>query len=52
MTRKIVIIGHGPAGMTAAEFAARTDCNAQITILNANEHDFFQPCALQFAIGG
>ncbi|MFQ6126677.1 MAG: FAD-dependent oxidoreductase [Candidatus Heimdallarchaeota archaeon] len=52
MARKIVIIGHGPAGMTAAGFAARTDREANITVLNAGEQDIYHPCALPYTIGG
>ncbi len=52
MARKIVIIGHGPAGMTAAGFAARTDRKANITVLNAGEEDIYHPCALPYTIGG
>jgi len=52
MPRKIVIIGHGPAGMTAAGFASRTDKNAHITVLNAGEQDIYHPCALPYTIGG
>jgi len=52
MVRKIVIIGHGPAGMTAAGFASRTDKNAHITVLNAGEQDIYHPCALPLTIGG
>jgi len=49
--QKIVIIGHGPAGMTAAGFASRTDKTAKITVLEAGKHDIYHPCALPFAIG-
>lgn len=52
MSRKIVIIGHGPAGMAAAGFASRTDRMANITVLNAGEQDIYHPCALPFTIGG
>ena len=52
MARKIVIIGHGPAGMTAAGFASRTDRTASITILNAGKQDIYHPCALPYTIGG
>lgn len=52
MTRKIVIIGHGPAGMTAAGFASRTNRDSRITVLNAGIHDIYHPCALPFVIGG
>ncbi|HID73442.1 MAG TPA: NAD(P)/FAD-dependent oxidoreductase, partial [Thermoplasmata archaeon] len=52
MPRRIVIIGHGPAGRTAAGYASLTDRNAEITVLNASEHDVYHPCSLPFAIGG
>lgn len=52
MSRKIVIIGHGPAGIAAAGFANRTDRKANITVLNAGEQDIYHPCALPYAICG
>lgn len=52
MSHKIVIFRHGPAGMAAAGFAARTDRMANITVLNVVEQDIYHPCALPFTIGG
>ena len=52
MPRRIVIIGHGPAGMTAAGYASLTDRDADITVLNSGEQDIYHPCSLPFAIGG
>jgi len=52
MPRRIVIIGHGPAGMTAAGYASLIDREAKITVLNSGEQDIYHPCSLPFAIGG
>ncbi len=52
MGRKIVIIGFGPAGRTAAGFASRFDRKAEITVISDRPAEIFHPCALPYTIGG
>ncbi|MHA1212709.1 MAG: FAD-dependent oxidoreductase [Candidatus Heimdallarchaeota archaeon] len=52
MTQKIVIIGNGPAGMTAAGAARLTDRTAEISVIDTKDYDTYHPCAMPFVIGG
>jgi len=52
MPQKIVIIGNGPAGLTAASAARLTDRTAEITVVDTKSYDTFHPCAMPFVIGG
>ncbi len=52
MTQKIVIIGNGPAGMSAAGAARLTDRSAEITVIDTKDYDTYHPCAMPFVIGG
>ncbi len=52
MAQKIVIIGNGPAGMSAAGAARLSDREAEITIIDTKDYDTFHPCAMPFVIGG
>ncbi|MFW9992729.1 MAG: FAD-dependent oxidoreductase [Candidatus Odinarchaeota archaeon] len=47
---EIVIIGHGPAGMTAAGFAKRTDRKSRVTVIEKRSYDIFHPCAMPYVI--
>ena len=49
--KHIVIIGHGPGGMTAAGFAMRTDRKAKITIFDKRSYDIYHPCSQPYVIG-
>ncbi|RLI72715.1 hypothetical protein DRO91_00545 [Candidatus Heimdallarchaeota archaeon] len=51
MPQKIVIIGNGPAGLTAASTARLTDRTAEITVVDSKKYDTYHPCALPFVIG-
>ncbi|NHK29970.1 MAG: hypothetical protein FK730_01370 [Asgard group archaeon] len=51
MVQKIVIIGNGPAGMSAAGATRLTDRQAEITIIDTKDYDTFHPCAMPFVIG-
>lgn len=52
MTRKIVIIGSGAAGMTAASEARKLDPRADITVFTEDEHIAYSPCAIPWVIEG
>lgn len=52
MAQKIVIIGNGPAGISAAGAARVMDRSAEITIVDTKSYDTFHPCAMPFVIGG
>lgn len=52
MSKSIVIIGCGAAGLSAALNARKTDRNANITIIEQEEYPAYSRCALPFVIGG
>lgn len=52
MGRKIVIVGSGAAGMTAASAARETDVEAEVTMFTEEEHIAYSPCAIPFVLEG
>jgi NADH oxidase (H2O2-forming) len=52
MEKKIIIIGSGGAGMTAASSARRTDPEARITVFTEDTDIAYSPCAIPWAIEG
>ncbi len=52
MARKIVIIGCGASGGTAAQFARKTDREAEITIIERGKYPQYSKCGLPYAISG
>ncbi len=52
MSLKIVIVGNGPAGLSAAGAARIKDRNAEITVIDTKDYDTYHPCAMPFVIGG
>ena len=52
MSRKIVVVGSGAAGMTAASSARRQDPEAEITVFTEDEHFAYSPCAIPYVIEG
>ena len=52
MSQKIVIVGNGPAGLSAAGAARIKDRAAEITVIDTKDYDTFHPCAMPFVIGG
>jgi len=50
--KKIVIIGCGAGGGTAAQFARKTDKKAAITIFEQNKYPQYSKCGLPYAISG
>ncbi|MCK5158048.1 MAG: FAD-dependent oxidoreductase, partial [Candidatus Heimdallarchaeota archaeon] len=52
MSQKIVIVGNGPAGLSAAGAARIKDRTAEITVIDTKDYDTFHPCAMPFVIGG
>lgn len=52
MVQKIVIVGNGPAGISAAGAARLTDRLAEIAVIDTKDYDTFHPCAMPFVIGG
>jgi len=52
MTKRIVIIGSGAAGMTAASEAKRFDPSAEVTVITDDEHIAYSPCAIPWVIEG
>lgn len=51
-TQKIVIIGCGAGGGTAAQFARKTDRTAPITIFEKGPYPQYSKCGLPYAIAG
>jgi NADH oxidase (H2O2-forming) len=52
MSQKIVIVGNGPAGLSAAGAARIKDRTAKITVVDTKDYDTYHPCAMPFVIGG
>jgi NADH oxidase (H2O2-forming) len=52
MARKIVIVGAGTAGASAAFAARKQDRNCEITLLSAESVPTYSRCGLPFVIGG
>jgi NADH oxidase (H2O2-forming) len=52
MLRKIVIIGGGTAGASAAFAARKSDRSAEITVIDKDNYSTYSRCGLPFAIKG
>jgi NADH oxidase (H2O2-forming) len=52
MTKKIIVIGSGAAGMSAASAAKRTDPKARVTVFTEDEHIAYSPCVIPWALEG
>ena len=52
MSNRIIVIGSGAAGMTAASEAKRTDPSAEVTVFTDDEHVAYSPCAIPWVIEG
>jgi len=52
MTKNIVVIGSGAAGMTAASTAKKYNVNANVTVFTEDEHIAYSPCAIPWVIEG
>jgi NADH oxidase (H2O2-forming) len=50
--RKIIIIGCGAGGGTAAQFARKTDRKASVTIIEKDKYPQYSKCGLPYAISG
>ena len=49
---RLLIIGSGAAGLTAAQFARKTDRQAEITVLGNEGYGEYSKCGLPYVIGG
>ncbi|MGI5964311.1 MAG: NAD(P)/FAD-dependent oxidoreductase [Candidatus Methanomethylophilaceae archaeon] len=52
MARKILIIGSGAAGMTAASSARKHDAKSEITVITEDEDIAYSPCAIPWVLEG
>ncbi|MCX8204773.1 MAG: FAD-dependent oxidoreductase [Candidatus Nezhaarchaeota archaeon] len=52
MSKRIVVVGGGAAGLDAALSARRTNRGAEVTIVSAEPRPAYSRCALPFVIGG
>ena len=49
---KVIIVGHGPGGMTASCTLRVWDRNAEILNIDTKTFDLYHPCATPYVIGG
>ena len=52
MSKNIIVIGSGAAGMTAASEAKRVDPSANVTVITDDEYIAYSPCVIPWAIEG
>ena len=52
MARRIIVIGSGAAGMSAASAAREASSDAQITVITEDEDIAYSPCAIPWGIEG
>ena len=52
MVRKIVVVGGGCGGGTAAQFARKTDRTAEITVIERENYPQYSRCGLPYGISG
>ena len=52
MARKIIVIGSGAAGMTAASAAKKTDPGSKVTVFTEDEHVAYSPCVIPWVLEG
>ena len=52
MAKKIIVIGSGAAGLTAASAAKRTDPDASVTVFTEDEHVAYSPCVIPWVLDG
>lgn len=52
MGRKVIVIGSGAAGMTAASTARENSKDAEVTVFTEDEHIAYSPCAIPFVLEG
>ncbi len=52
MSKRIVVIGSGAAGMSAASSARKVSKDAQITVITEDEDIAYSPCAIPWGIEG
>ncbi|MHA1867511.1 MAG: FAD-dependent oxidoreductase [Candidatus Heimdallarchaeaceae archaeon] len=49
---KVVVIGHGSTGWTAATTLRAWDRKCEITVIDMKNYDVYHPCAMPYVIGG
>ena len=49
---RVIVIGSGAAGMTAASEAKRADPGAEVTVFTEDEHIAYSPCVIPWALEG
>jgi NADH oxidase (H2O2-forming) len=49
---RIVVIGSGAAGLTAASAAKRTDPKAEVTVITEDEYIAYSPCVIPWVLEG
>jgi NADH oxidase (H2O2-forming) len=52
MSKRIIVIGSGAAGLTAASTARRVDPEASITVVTEDEHIAYSPCVIPWVLEG
>lgn len=49
---KVVVIGGGAGGLTAASNIRKYDTDAEITVITMDNHVAYSPCAIPYVLGG
>ena len=52
MSKNVIVIGSGAAGMTAASEAKKNDPLAKVMVITEDEHIAYSPCAIPWVIEG
>ena len=52
MAKKIIVIGSGAAGMTAASTAKEKDPNCEVIVFTEDEDIAYSPCGMPWGIEG
>ena len=52
MSKNVIVIGSGAAGMTAASEARRCDPSSNVTVITEDEHIAYSPCVIPWALEG
>jgi NADPH-dependent 2,4-dienoyl-CoA reductase/sulfur reductase-like enzyme len=49
---RVVVIGYGTAGQTAASFAKKFDENAEVIVIERHSYPIYHPCSLPMVLSG
>ncbi|MGB9630412.1 MAG: NAD(P)/FAD-dependent oxidoreductase [Candidatus Methanodesulfokora sp.] len=52
MEMRVVVIGYGTAGQTAASFAKKFNENAEVIVIERHQYPIYHPCSLPMVLSG